>query len=106
MTESTIDGRMRPFRVGKSLELLRRSDRFKELLEEVLLWTAVWTGFPAADDLLSKDSSGSDELRGRTPQGLGDRLNVSRDKGRVWRSDATLNGPDPSSQPPVCGYPA
>jgi hypothetical protein len=107
MSNSASDARPRRFRVRKSWERLRQSERLGELLEEFLLWTAVWTGFPVADELRSKDVTGSGGLRNSEQQGLRDRLTESRDEGRAPRSDGTLNGTHkPSPESPACGYPA
>lgn len=107
MSNSTSGARMRRFGIQKGLEALRQSERRKKLLEDFLLWTAVWTGFPVADELRSKDSTGSGARRNSERQGLRDRLNVSRDEGRAPRSHATLNGTHkPSPESPACGYPA
>jgi hypothetical protein len=51
MNDSTSHIRLRGLSVRESCEELFRSERLKDLLEEFGLWTAVWTGFPVADEL-------------------------------------------------------
>jgi hypothetical protein len=50
---------LRRLRLRQRWDRLRRSDARQTLLEEVALWTALWTGFPLSDkpDLTRKERS-------------------------------------------------
>jgi hypothetical protein len=83
MNDSTSRIRIRGLSVRESCEELFRSERLRDLLEEFGLWTAVWTGFPVADELRraqAKDASRPPRTRNRkrrTPPRLA-RLVASR----------------------------
>jgi hypothetical protein len=108
MSASTIDARTRRLGVRKRWERFRQSDRLKDLLDEFLLWTAVWTGFPiTADELEWGHPSGSTPPRSRERQDLRDQLTASRDAAGPSQAEhpVTRTG-NASPESPPCGYPA
>jgi hypothetical protein len=50
MTDATTEAAIQRARLRERWEHLCRSDALRNLLEEVALWTALWTGFPLSSD--------------------------------------------------------
>jgi hypothetical protein len=76
--------------VRQSCEQLRHSERLTNLLEEFALWTALWTGFPVADDLeraQTRSTTRPPTPRNRKRRPFRDRLVASRAEARGQRSE-------------------